>query len=68
MLRAVYQHGAHEDAEEGGSLCRLIEGSKPKGDLRPNTCKPPYMYDLYYKACTVSHRAGHVIYESARIP
>ena len=49
-------------------LCRLIEGPKPKGDLRPNKCKPPYKYNLYYKACTVSHRAGHGVYEPAGTP
>ena len=68
MLMADYQNKAHDDAEEGGSLCRLIEGPKPKGDLRPNKCKPPCMYDLYYKACTVSHRAKHAVYEPAKIP
>ena len=57
MLMADYQNKAHEDAEEGGSLCGLIESSKPKGDLRPNKCKPPYMYDLYCKASVISHWA-----------
>ena len=59
---------AHKDVEDGGSRSRLTEGPKPKGDLRPNKCKPPYMYDLYYKACVVSHRAGHVVYEPAGTP
>ena len=36
--------------------------------LKAHRCKPLYMYDLYYKACVVSHRAGHIVYEPAGTP
>ena len=65
---AVHNDKAHEDVEDGGSRSRLTKGPKPTRRLEAHRCKPPYMYDLYCKACGVSHRAGHVVYEPAGTP
>ena len=62
---AVHNDKAHEDVEDGGSWSRLTKGPKPTRRLEAHRCKPPYMYDLYYKACTISHRVRHVVYEPA---
>ena len=49
-------------------LNMAVHGGKAQERLKAHRGKPPYVYDLYCKEGIFSHRARHIVYESAGTP